>query len=285
MQCKTEESVFMLVLKQNYSYAETEEGYEIYMPGGDGYFRYTLKHIVKPYTDGGTHQNQDLYRLHNLYLCRKTENGFENIYDFPLTTTGEWECAFKIEDTPDFHGGFHGYEHQKDFCVTPHEDSFEVTQSSEIYLQGTRDELVALHQKHYRFREGTLFLHQSLLWKRPVRINRAFLTMLPIRRLEGDFQITDTVLFRGETFDVSCAGHQTKVSSGSREIGSEITVLGRKSGILATVTSSPEKRVSIQNTPAYNKVYYYYTSDSEVKEGDLWEMDSTYRFEYTDPRG
>ena len=86
----------------SYAYENVGQELRIYLPGGDGWFQYTLRHIAKPFTDGGTYQNQDLWRLHNLYLCRKTSDGFERIYDFPLTTAGEWECAVKIEGTPHY---------------------------------------------------------------------------------------------------------------------------------------------------------------------------------------
>jgi hypothetical protein len=242
-----------------------------------------MRHIVKPFTDGGTHQNQDLWRLHKLMLCRRVGDGFENIYDFPLTTSGEWECAFKIEGTPDFHGGFHGYEHQNCFTVTPEANRLLMMQESRIVLQGTKDEPVAFHRKEYECKDGLLTVRQHLKWERAVHINRAFMTMLPIRRKEEDFLITDTALYKGEEYDISMKGHKTPLSPGCKEKIYEMTVLGKESGIIATVTSSFCETFSIQNTEAYNKVYFSFARDSHVAVGDEWDTVSTFRLSYRKP--
>jgi len=270
---------------ESYAYDKTENELHIFLPGGEGWFRYTLRHIVKPFTDGGTHQNQDLWRLHKLYLCQKTGSGFDRIYDFPITNNGEWECAFKITDTPDFHGGFHGYEHQTAFTVTPHAKRLEILQDSEIYLQGTRKDLVALHRKHYRFENGELVLTQRVDWKRSVHINRAFLPMLPIRRSEGDFLICDTAYDQGQELDISREGHKTSLSCGCNEVRQMLTVSGKQSGITASLTVERPRKCFIQNTAAYNKLYFYYAQDSQVPEGDVWDSTAYYRFTYKSPEG
>ncbi len=261
-------------------YFNNGDDIEIYMPGGDGYFRYHLKRIEKPFTDGGIHQNQNLFRLYRLYLYKKTADGFEKIYDFPITNGGEWECAVRITGTPDFHGGYHGYEHLTDTQIIENADSLGFIQNSNIYLQGTKDTCIATHSKHYTFRDGALHLHQKLCWHTDANIDRAFLTMLPIRRLEGDFQITDTARFEDTLYDISCEGHATEISAEHTKIGSEVCVFGKKSGIYATVSVDTPKRFFIQNTAQYNKVYYFYTEHSDVKNGDVWTVNSTYRFEY-----
>lgn len=261
-------------------YNKNQDEIKVFMPGGEGYFCYSLLRIKKPFTDGGIRQNQDLYRLYRLYLYKKTESGFEKIYDFPVTNGGEWECAVRISGTPDFHGGYHGYEHLTDTQFTENEDSLEFIQNSDIFLQGTRDRRIATHKKHYTFRDGTLFLHQELKWEYDAHIDRAFLTMLPIRRLEGDFNITDTACFEGKLYDISREGHSTDISPENKMFGREVCVFGKKSGIRATVTVDTPKNLFIQNTPQYNKVYFFYTEDSDVKCGDVWTTNSTYRFEY-----
>lgn len=267
-------------MEKGYYLEENENEMGIYIPGGEGYFRYSLRRIVKPFSDGGTHQNQDLWRLHKMYLCRKTQLGFERIYDFPITNSGEWECAFKIVGTPDFHGGFHGYEHQTFFSVKPEDRCLTISQDSRIVLQGTLAEPVAFHQKEYVFKEGVLTLKQRLVWEGDFMLDRAFMTMLPIRRREGDFLITDTALFRGKEYDVSCEGHKTPISSGCQKKTNEVTVFGKQSGITATVTTSFEKRFSIQNTKEYNKVYFYYAAQSPVSAGEEWNTITNYRFLY-----
>lgn len=221
-----------------------------------------------------------MWRLYELYLCRKTADGFEKIYDFPIANTGEWECAFKINGTPDFHGGFHGYEHFTAVSFLPGPDGAEFVQESEIYLQGTRRELVALHRKQYLFQQGVLRLNQSLAWQKELFVSRRYLAMLPIRRREGDFLITDTARYQGVDYDVSREGHQTILSPGCRENIGEITILGKHSGIKARVSVDFENCFFIQNTPAYNKLYFNYASDGQVKRGDCWETSACYAFSY-----
>ena len=245
----------MIHLK-HYSYEEKEDEIGIYLPAGDGVFRYSLKHIVKPFADGGTHQNQDLWRLHKTHLFTRMGDDFLPVYDFPITNGGEWECAVRIVGTPDFHGGFHGYEKLLSTSFRPEEECLFFSQESRIVLQGTENEPVAFHRKEYEFRDGAVFLKQYLEWERSVEIDRAFLTMLPIRRMEGDFSITDTALWNGEEYDIAKEGHKTPISSGCKEKGTSLTVLGKKSGIRATVTSSLEKSLFVQNTAAYNKIYF-----------------------------
>jgi len=268
---------------KNYAWEENEKEIGIYLPGGEGWFRYALRRITKPYIDGGTHQNQDLWRLHKTFLYQKEQEAFSPVYDFPVTNNGEWECAVKIEGTPDFHGGFHGYEKQIRFALTPEAEKISFWQESRILLQGTRDEPVAFHRKEYLFCDGKLSVKQYLEWERTFPIDRAFLAMLPIRRKEGAFLISDTACFQGEEYDVSREGHRTPVSSGSKLRGKEICMKGKESGIVATVTFSEEKPLFVQNTEAYNKVYFFYTQKSEAKKGDVWQTETKYSFGYKKP--
>lgn len=259
---------------------EEEKEIGIYQRGGDGFFRYALRHITKPYLDGGTHQNHDLYRLHQLTLHQREGDGFSPVYDFPLTTNGEWECAMKIAGTPDFHGGFHGYERLTATGLDAAADRVFFWQESRILLQGTRDETVALHRKEYVFAEGGVTVKQRLLWERECRIDRAFLTMLPIRRREGDFLISDTARFDGRDYDISRAGHKTPVSPGCSLSGRRMEILGKESGIAACVTCDRERNFFVQNTEAYNKVYFFYVQNEATRKGDVWESESGYSFRY-----
>lgn len=273
-----------MTFMKNYAYNKKDDAFQVFLPGGDGYFKFTLKRLTIPYIDGKIYQNQDLWRLYQLYLCRKTENGFENIYDFPIANTGEWECAMKITGTPDFHGGFHGYEHFTKYSFSALDDRFEFVQESNIYLQGTRDDLVATHKKHYLFKDGALSIDQSLEWKKSVPVMRIYFAMLPIRRKEEDFQITDTALYNGECYDISEEGHTTPLSPGCELKVKEMTVCSKTSGITATLTVDYDNDFFIQNTPQYNKLYFNYAKDVQTKVGEVWKATSTYKFTYSTPR-
>lgn len=268
-----------MIFYDNYAYHQTEDSIEIYMPAGSAYYKYTLKRFVKLFTDGGTHQNLDLWRLYELYLCKRVGDSFENIYDFRLVNNGEWECALKIHGTPDFHGGFHGYEHQTDISINPTPASFEFTQLSDIILQGTEDDVVATHKKHYLFADGQLTLTQTVEWKKSVTVNPAYMCMLPIRRKDNDFQITDTAIFENERYDVSEEGHDTPLSHFRNDI-KKLTLLGKSSGIVATVSVDFDCEAYINNSSYYNKFYFNYLTDKETKVGECWNTVSVYKFDY-----
>ncbi len=255
-------------------YNRTDNSIEIFMPAGDGCFKFELRRIAIPYTDGGIRQNQDLWRLYELYLYDK--EGENRIYDFPICNKGEWECAVRIKDKPDFHGGYHGYEHLTDFEFLPRADKIEFTQSSKIILQGTKNEVIADHKKHYLFEEGTLTLTQHLKWHKTLPVERSFITMLPIRRKDGDFQITDTVLMDGREYDVSMEGHGFPHDNDVKTA----TVYGKESGIRVSVTVDFDNLFFVQNTPAYNKFYFKNAYDRDIIAGEEWDTASVYLFDW-----
>ena len=248
---------------------------EIFMPAGDGCFKFELRRIAIPFTDGGTRQNQDLWRLYELYLYDKEGNN--KIYDFPVCNKGEWELAVKIKDTPDFHGGYHGYEHLTDFGYTVNEGSFEFFQDSKIYLQGTRDTHIADHKKRYVFENGKLTLTQYVKWHKTLPVDRSFITMLPVRRNDGDFQITDTAVLNGVEYDVSHENHAFPLDNKNVRTAS---IYGKKSGIRMSVSVDFDNLFFVQNTPAYNKFYFKNAYERDVIAGEEWNTKSVYAFEW-----
>ena len=253
---------------------KTDNSIEIFMPAGDGSFKFELRRIAIPYKDGGIRQNQDLWRLFELYLYDK--EGQNKIYDFPICNSGEWELAVKIADTPDFHGGYHGYEHLTDFGYLSYEDKFEFWQDSKIYLQGTRDEHIADHKKHYLFENGKLTLTQYVKWYKDLPVDRSFITMLPVRRLEGDFLITDTALYGDKEYDVSREGHDAQHVKNI----TTARIFGKSSGIEMSVTVDFDNEFFVQNTPAYNKFYFKNAYNRMINAGEEWNTKSVYEFDW-----
>ncbi|MBR1970399.1 MAG: hypothetical protein IKA17_08605 [Clostridia bacterium] len=270
------------------------------------YVEYCLRHLVKPYTDGGTYQNQDLWRLYELYTYKEEENAIIKDKPYCIINWGEWECALEIKDTPDFHGGFHGYEHLtkivtkldgKDFDFEKETDlteakKFEFIHYSNIYRQGTKDELVAEHVKHYTFENGYLSLKQELVWHQKVTILFAYLAMLPIRRTSDDTpageQLTDRVKIDkfDEIFDITKEGHNTKVSMQHEKELQNVSyakIWGEKSGFTAEMTINcdylPTNTFAVQNADCYNKLYFSYAGGGvghTVKIGEKWQLETKY---------
>lgn len=290
-----------------YLYSEKDK-LNIYMHSSKGkeqnFMKYCLKHLIEPYRDGGTYQNYDLWRLYELYSTTSINGDFKDDFPHDIVNAGEWECALKIDGTPDFHGGLHGYEHQKSVLVkadskeielakihTLCAEKFEFVQKSEIYLQGTKDKVIAKHEQHYIFKNGRLMLHQKILWEQELTILYSYMAMLPIKRTsdntsDGDI-VTDRVMINNSSkvYDVGKIGHQTGISSSGDHVRDVkyAKIWGEQSGICAELSIKceflPTNNFLVQNTPTYNKFYFSYAGDGighKVKKSDLWVIDAEY---------
>ena len=281
------------------------ENAEIYLHHKDAidksYMRYSMEHCKKPYVgpDFESYQNQDLWRLMCLYDYRSQEGFAPTIHtDYELVNGGEWECAIRIKDTHDFHGGLHGSECYEEVSLFADgcelnifgesqlwADKVNFYQKSNIYLQGTKDETIAVHHKWYEFASSGVSIHQKIEWKGSFVIEKAFLAMLPIKReSESGISITDRARIDGlpKVYDVSRVGHELNGGEVMRNVKSA-EVWGEKSGIYAKVTllsePSDTNTFFIQNNAMYNKIYFSYAGDGGkhiTKCGEEWEMTSHY---------
>lgn len=282
-----------------------EDRIDLYMnnPKGqaDRYIRYQLAHLSKPFTDGGTRQNQDLWRLYEAYVYQKTADGMEQALPYPIVNHGEWEAAIQVKDTPDFHGGYHGYERLTRVEATADgklirlgeaqrfwAEDFTFLQESDLICQGTRDEVLARHIKKYQFSGGVLRLEQQVHWEKEAELTKAFMAMLPIRRTadgtDSGLQLTDRVTVNGEptVYDVSKIGHETPVSSGTGYVKDfcSAKIWGETSGITGEMRVEgvfpDSNQFMVQNTPAYNKLYFSYARDHQTKVGEDWTLTTEY---------
>lgn len=283
---------------------------QLYIPikstEGTKYVQYCLRHFQKGYIDGGTYQNQNLWRLYELHVYEKEKSdGFRQVFPYAIVNGGEWECALQIAQTPDFHGGFHGYEHYTDVKAYADDkpidcqeykqiwvDKFEFCQNSEIYRQGTENEVLAIHIKRYCFMDGSLYLHQEILWQQSVKVLHAYMAMLPIRRTSDDTEdgqiITDSVKINSsdEIYDVAKIGHQTSISFAEKqmqnvthaEIWSDVSKI--KAEMYVSGNLLADNSFFVQNTREYNKFYFSYTGHKSghlTYVGEKWKLDSQYK--------
>ena len=272
--------------------------------GENKYTRYSLTHLVKPFTDGGIMQNQDLWRILHLKVFKKTDDGFAQYLPYKLTTGGEWECALQIEGTPDCHGGFHGYEHltKVTFIADDKEYPLDIevsfsakkavfVQESRIYKQGTVDELIALHTKEYIFENGAVKINQNLEWKQSLSVSRADLCMLPVVRTHNykpdGILVTDSFEADGDSqvYDVSKEGHKTAYSTDMElhQNVKRVKLWGKESGLVCVVTtdyeSLGEDMFFVQNTAPFNKLYFTYVGANgayQTKVGEKWSYGSCF---------
>lgn len=298
----------------NKIYAEIRKDYiDLYVTcleaKNQSYVKYRLSHIVKPFTDGKIMQNQDLWRLWELYTYEFRDGKMVQSLPYKVMSAGEWECALKIVGTPDFHGGFHGYEHiiyvsaradgkpvstdeQRDLWT----DRFEFTQVSRIVKQGTKDELVAYHTKRYLFENGEMTINQELSWATDCEIQFGYMAMLPIRRTHDDTptgeQISDHIMINDDptVYDVTKAGHMTPVSS-QKNLASGVhraKIWGETSGLVAEVSIDGDMRESatfmVQNNETYNKLYFSHAGGGNgynIQSGEKWHCQSKYKIYMT----
>lgn len=294
---------------KNFTYIQAEnDAVNIYMhsPKGraDNFMKYTLRHFIVPFSDGRTYQNQNVWRLFELYSYKKTDDGLTQELNYQIVNGGEWECAIKIKDTPDFHGGYHGYENTLSalFMADGEEidlsmpcskqtEKFECILKSEIYRQGTENEIVAEHIKHYVFENGKVLLHQEILWKQTVTVLYSYLMMFPIRRTSDDTPsgevISDRISINDncKVYDIEKAGHETEVSNNSATARNVeyAKIWGRKSGICAEISINckllPTNSFFVQNNNVYNKLYFSYVGDGvghKVNTNEKWTIDTIY---------
>ncbi len=271
----------------------------------NSYIKYCLLHLIKPF-DGGIYQNFDLWRFYEAFAFERQGDEFVQTLPYPIISAGEWECALCLSGTRDFHGGIHGYEHQKEYfaeadgkAVSPDRpksfwaDTFRFYQKSVIVKQETLDEPVAAHIKDYFFSEGGVTLTQELEWLQPMKVAYAYLAMLPIKRTHDDTETGEVITDRAMTdlsddvYDVGKLGHETPVSpiKNAKSGVTRARIWGSRSGITAefTVLKNDVRDNNIffiQNNESYNKLYYSCAGNGTpypVKRGDKWHFED--RFE------
>ena len=169
---------------------ESTERVEIYIPTVSGYIRYDLVH-----TESAT-RNADVWRISNAY---HTTDSF--VADYGLTTSGEWECAVKLDGRSDFSGGAaHGDEIMNNIlfivdgtpvditsftALTPFND-LSVVQDSTLYDPADSTTAFASHGSEHHFTTEEMTIKQSLLFSASETVNTMYMAMLPIAKTVSD---------------------------------------------------------------------------------------------------
>lgn len=281
-------------------------GIELYITNEKGkkasYIKYCLLHLQKPFT-GGIYENYDLWRFYGAYTFERHGDSFVQTLPYPIISAGEWECALCLQGTRDFHGGIHGYEHQKEFFAeadgTPIDismpqslwvDSFRFVQKSVIVKQETLDEAVCLHTKDYLFSKGGVTIDQDIEWVQPMTVEFAYLAMLPIKRTHDDTETGELICDRAMTnlsddvYDVGKLWHMTDISTlkNCKKGVRWAKIWGQGSGITAEMSilsdDIPDSNLFfIQNNQSYNKLYFSFAGNHHpVNSGERWHMTSRY---------
>lgn len=290
---------------ENKTYVEIRKNIiNIYISSSKGkhqsFVKLPLMHLKKPF-EGGTYQNLDLWRIYEAFAYELKDGKMLQTIPYPFISAGEWECAICITGTRDFHGGIHGYEHQKEYFAEADGkpidlnveqniwvDSFRFYQKSLIVKQQTLDEPVCYHIKDYIFKDGAVEFAQEIEWLCECNIQYAYLTMLPIKRTHDNTEtgevISDRVItnLSDEVYDIGKLWHDTDISTlAKRKSGVRYAkIWGEKSGITAEVSikrdSHPDTDTFfVQNNQEYNKLYFSYAGNGgkhNTEIGEKWNQ-------------
>lgn len=296
----------------------------IYATGGGKYVKYAFGYLVREANaensfshDVGGSVNCELFRVEGAWLGTLSGESFTE--ELRLLATGEISFALRELGASDFVGGIHGDEHLTAVelfadgeCISLDKPGFYVcreltlSQVSVINRCNTPSEKIILHKQKYCFEKSELRLSQHIEWiAEPLRIDRAFVPMLTIARLDSrhtDRVITDTVELYGASGElIAAADTSVYGTEKSAELprslllgtpASRAFAYGRESGISAEVAIvSCGGDFELGDTVAHiwprflpnldNKIYFnVYNAEKQVHTGTVWGMDVVYRLNY-----
>lgn len=269
-------------------------GLRIQYPARDGFVEYTFVHSAVP------EKNCDIWRM-SVVSALDAKGDFLH----PLTKGGaEWEMAIRLENRPDFIGGYnHGDEigevpvfRLDGEAITPEElsqwrefSTLEITVESTGFDPASPSVEVLKHHKSYVYDEDGVHLSQSVTWVKDAVLDRKFKSFLammpPLKHLpqnEGQI-ITDSFSFGGTTVPI------TKLPLENRETR-RITVAGEESGFVYTMSVEnydpvyPNSYLGLltdNGNMNYNKMYIAFAGGNpdEIPAGTVWNAVTHYKIE------
>lgn len=262
--------------------ANTERLY-IYLPAKSGYIRYNFEHYENQ------DKNADIWLVHPVYTVT---DSLET--DRTVTVAGEFECAIKIRNAPDFMGGStHGSEIMQsihfflDGKMVEPEEITELTEFSLLrivehsYFYDPTDEttFAATHGKEYIFDGEKLTINQSVKWVNDFSLVAGYMAMLPVAKAVSPYYIpNDTYQTYEAANEYIRRGGITSVISFDGDILVKFAIpLWEMVG--TNLTDVGVFYITDNSTPNYNKQYYICTSGGSVSEGDLWKTTTVYVIE------
>ena len=260
-----------------------KEQISVFIPTNTGFVKYAF---VRCESDA---KNANNWRIDKCYACDNDLNVL-----FPITNSGEWEMAIKIDGRDDFIGGIaHGNEVLDSFNVLvdgvlisdlselsslQEFDEVRIVETTTIYdpndhaTLSTRETFTPIgsHGREYIINKDGIRLTQAVTFDIAHTLSNSYMTMFPIIRgndAVSALQVTDHYFADNnyKTYDVSVGG--SGEGYGWKEDVSRATIWGNDSGVKATIEmlKQPEqdlinnggKRFQVQNTvDMYNKIYW-----------------------------
>ena len=280
------------------NYESGTEGLAIYLPTEKGTINYNFVHTIN------TDRNADIWRLSVTNLCDK-----EGKFIKQITKTGaEWEMAVRISERSDFIGGYaHGDEKFLSLAITIDgvliEDigslarkqfsEMSIVVISEGYDPNDGKTKALEHRKEYQITEQEIVLHQTVQWCNAYELDDrlgSYLAMMPpmkhsktnVADIVTDSYYTDIDM---EPKKISTSGYSIK-----EENANMICVFSDESGLCFSMSKdnySPDcnhnrDMIVTDNGEKnnYNKMYFVFAKNEEVKAGDEWSAITRYQIHF-----
>ena len=276
----------------------TKDYLDIFLPSDDGYVQIQMNLV------DSASINAYGWRLSMMYACDPLLNQL-----FPITNSGEFEMAIKLDGRPDFIGmGAHGSEIMTSFtvCVDGRVTDLSkilsmtswtqlrIVRNTEMYDPNDETTLVGYHTVTYDFDLSGMTVSQSVEWVGEYTCTTSYMMMFPVLRAYDDLQITDTYFddYDSAEHDVSQQGFTTYPVQWTKG-ASKMTLYSRKSGITASMESLETSVLTgtsykhCANSAAYNKLYFTICGGGGTKHitaiGDVWETSARYEVRFANP--
>lgn len=268
---------------------------DVYMKGSNPtsyqYLRYPMKNVP----DAGI--GSDVWRWTETFEAERTgDMAFTT--GLSICNSGEVETAIMIDGKTDFMGGnAHGDEIKVwdrllidgvEVSLSTAADyrcrRVELMQKSELFEPDTatpQSNLIATAYKRWVFEAGDVEIFEHLVFDAAVTLKQTYLAMLPILRLNGATQITDTgyVSPLYEAQDISVDGFTPVYFDG------KIAKISGPNGYSAEVEilegwDKPNRRFNFSPAASYNKLYFDFTgADYPTLVGEVMEARTRYRLD------
>lgn len=261
----------------------TERAY-IYIPSKVGYVEYDFVHYLNQAINADTW---------NIRMTNAVDEELAN--RFLITTTGEFECAIKIDGAPDFMGGIsHGSEVVTDIqflldgkpitlsdisSITKF-DELRVVVVSNLYNPSDEVTIVAEHSKEYVFNENGLTINQMVKWLNAHTLTDSYMAMFPTAKaVINKLRVNNKI----DTYNLS----QTipSISSGVKHAYSWGDNLSCDFDILAwdidaqNPTGVGAYFTSDNGGQNYYKQYYKALASGSVQNGNVWLTSAFYKIQ------
>ena len=264
-------------------------GLYIYIPTGKGFMRYAFKHNINAEIVCNT------WRIDSLYAC--DENFSER---FKATTSGEWECAVRLDGRSDFSGGVaHGDEMTTDIVFilngqpyTAEEisaldqtwfEELRIVETSTLYDPLDDVTAIATHTKEYIFNKENLTLTQHVKWLITDNLSTCYLAMLTPAKTCTDMFYCDTELT--PVASLSAYGNHDNVKR-AIQYDTEAGFLCSME-ILEYPSGYPGSDIfSLRDNSGgdYNKMYFNVCTGGRITAGTDWKSKTVYYFMIGEPQ-